>query len=172
MMVMFNVTPHIHMSLVDNADSLLERPTDGREVNCHASAWDFKNGKDFRVKQCTNVKHFDFIVAIHELAHIQYFIQYQNQSYYYKHGANPGFHEAVGDIVGLSIGTPSYFQQLGLLGSEVDINDEETNINLLYNMALKKIAFLPWAYLVDKFRWDLFTGAASKVGAISSHDIC
>jgi len=28
--------------------SLLEKPKDGREVVCHASAWDFLNGKDFR----------------------------------------------------------------------------------------------------------------------------
>lgn len=28
--------------------SMLEKPTDGREVVCHASAWDFFNGKDFR----------------------------------------------------------------------------------------------------------------------------
>ncbi|KAK2110904.1 hypothetical protein P7K49_010650 [Saguinus oedipus] len=31
--------------------SMLEKPTDGREVVCHASAWDFYNGKDFRYIQ-------------------------------------------------------------------------------------------------------------------------
>ena len=29
-------------------DSMIEKPTDGREVVCHASAWDFSDGKDFR----------------------------------------------------------------------------------------------------------------------------
>lgn len=28
--------------------SMLEKPTDGRKVVCHASAWDFYNRKDFR----------------------------------------------------------------------------------------------------------------------------
>jgi hypothetical protein len=28
--------------------SMLVKPEDGREVTCHASAWDFSNGKDFR----------------------------------------------------------------------------------------------------------------------------
>ena len=28
--------------------SILEKPSDGRELTCHASAWDFYNGKDFR----------------------------------------------------------------------------------------------------------------------------
>lgn len=28
--------------------SMLERPTDGRSVECQASAWDFYTGNDFR----------------------------------------------------------------------------------------------------------------------------
>lgn len=30
------------------AESMLENPNDGRELVCHASAWDFYNRKDFR----------------------------------------------------------------------------------------------------------------------------
>ena len=29
-------------------ESMLTKPEDGREVVCHASAWDFYNAKDFR----------------------------------------------------------------------------------------------------------------------------
>ena len=29
-------------------NSMLERPKDGRDVVCHPSAWDFRNGVDFR----------------------------------------------------------------------------------------------------------------------------
>ena len=46
--------------LVWFAGSMLEKPSDGRDVVCHASAWDFSNGKDFRVKQCTSVNMVDF----------------------------------------------------------------------------------------------------------------
>lgn len=28
--------------------SMLKKPTDGRDVVCHASAWDFNDGNDFR----------------------------------------------------------------------------------------------------------------------------
>lgn len=28
--------------------SMLEKPADGRDVVCHASAWDFNDGSDFR----------------------------------------------------------------------------------------------------------------------------
>ena len=43
--------------------SILEKPKDGREMTCHASAWDFYNGKDFRIKQCTRVNQEDFVTV-------------------------------------------------------------------------------------------------------------
>ena len=73
-----------------------------------------------------------------------------------------GFHEGVADILSLAVGTATYFQKLGLLSPDLDISDEETNINILFNMALERIAFLPFGYLVDKYRWDLYSGVASK----------
>ena len=57
-------------------------------------------------------------------------------------------------------GAPSYFQRLGLLGDDVDVTDPETNINLLFNMAMTRIAFMPFGYMVDKYRWDIFSGWA------------
>merc|ERR1719419_643466 len=142
--------------------SILEKPGDGRELTCHASAWDFYNGKDFRIKQCTRVNQEDFVTVNHEMGHVQYFLQYKNHSYFYRSGANPGFHEGVADILSLAVGTATYFQRLGLLGEDVDISDEETNINILFDMALERIAFLPFGYLVDKFRWDVYSGVTSK----------
>jgi hypothetical protein len=141
--------------------SILEKPKDNRELTCHASAWDFYNGEDFRIKQCTRVNQEDFVTVNHEMGHIQYYLQYKNQSYLYRSGANPGFHEGVADILSLAVGTATYFQRLGLLGEEVDISDEQTNINILFDMALERIAFLPFGYLVDKFRWDVYSGKTS-----------
>lgn len=69
--------------------SILEKPTD-RDLVCHASAWDFYDSKDFRIKQCTSVNFIDFITAHHEMGHIQYFLQYKNQPYIYREGANEG----------------------------------------------------------------------------------
>jgi len=131
-------------------------------LTCHASAWDFYNGKDYRIKQCTRVNQEDFITVNHEMGHIQYFLQYSGQSYFFRTGANPGFHEGVADILSLAVGTAEYFQRLGLVGEEVDVADEETNINILFDMALERIAFLPFGYLVDKFRWDVYSGVTSK----------
>merc|ERR1719184_44994 len=141
--------------------SLLEKPDDGRDVVCHASAWDFYNGEDYRIKQCTEVNQEHFVTVNHEMGHVQYFLQYTNQSFLYRNGANPGFHEGVADILSLAVGTATYFQKLGLLGEDVDIADEQTNINILFDMALDRIAFLPFGYLVDKFRWDVYSGKTS-----------
>ena len=58
---------------------------------------------------------------------------------------------------------PGYYEQLGLLSpGEVNTQDEETNINLLFSLGLEEFVFLPWGYLVDRFRWDLYSGKASK----------
>ena len=56
--------------------SMLEKPADGRRVVCHASAWDFGDKKDFRIKQCTNVNHDNLVTVHHEMGHVVYFQQY------------------------------------------------------------------------------------------------
>ncbi|KAK7075582.1 hypothetical protein SK128_019629 [Halocaridina rubra] len=139
--------------------SLFEKPNN-REVICHASAWDFCNGFDYRIKQCTQVTMEDLITAHHEMGHIQYDLQYRNQPFIFRDGANPGFHEAVGDVLALSASTPKHLQAVGLL-SNVD-DSYETDINFLFNMALDKIAFLPFGYLLDQWRWEVFSGEISS----------
>ncbi|XP_054454528.1 angiotensin-converting enzyme [Anoplopoma fimbria] len=136
--------------------SMLEKPSDGRQVVCHASAWDFYNKKDFRIKQCTVVTMDDLITVHHEMGHVQYFLQYKDQPVSFRDGANPGFHEAIGDVLALSVSTPKHLQSIGLL-DKVENNDE-SDINFLMSMALDKIAFLPFGYLMDQWRWKVFDG--------------
>ncbi|XP_054605073.1 angiotensin-converting enzyme [Nothobranchius furzeri] len=135
--------------------SMLVKPED-REVVCHASAWDFYNRKDFRIKQCTTVTMEQFITAHHEMGHIEYFLQYKDQPVGFRDGANPGFHEAIGDLMSLSVSTPKHLHKINLLESAT--SDEETDLNFLLNMALVKIAFLPFGYLIDQWRWRVFDG--------------
>lgn len=71
--------------------SIIEKPID-RVIQCHASAWDFCDGKDFRIKMCTNINMEDFIVIHHEMGHIQYYLQYKDLPLPLRTGANPGFH--------------------------------------------------------------------------------
>ena len=136
--------------------SLITRPQD-REVQCHASAWDIDNQDDIRIKMCTQVNAEDFTTVHHELGHNFYQRAYKNQSYLFKNGANDGFHEAIGDFVALSI-TPEYLKQLGLISVDPPAS---ADTGLLMDRALEKIAFLPFAIKLDKWRWNVFRGSVT-----------
>lgn len=73
----------------------------------------------------------EFFVAHHELGHIQYYLQYQHLPTVFKQSANPGFHEAIGDVLSLSVSTPKHLEKVGLLNDFVF--DEENLINRLYS---------------------------------------
>jgi peptidyl-dipeptidase A len=133
--------------------SQIVKPRD-REVVCHASAWDLDNRDDIRVKMCTEVAADDFQTAHHELGHNFYQRAYKNQSVIFKGGANDGFHEAIGDMIALSI-TPEYMKQLGLIDK---VPDSSKDLGLLMQKAMDGIAFLPFGLLVDKWRWQVFSG--------------
>ncbi|MFC3052639.1 M2 family metallopeptidase [Kordiimonas pumila] len=133
--------------------SLFTKPED-REVICHASAWDLDGKNDVRIKMCTKVNDVDFTTVHHELGHNYYQRAYQNNTYLHLTGANDGFHEAIGDMVALSI-TPEYLQKIGLIS---DVPPEEADIGLLMKRALDKVAFLPFGLMVDKWRWQVFSG--------------
>ena len=138
--------------------SLITRPRD-REVVCHASAWDVDNVSDVRVKMCTQVNGEDFYTVHHELGHNFYQRAYADQPFLFKNGANDGFHEAIGDFIGLSSVTPTYLNQIGLLDK---VPDSREDIPYLLKMALQKIAFLPFGVEVDRWRWEVFSGKITK----------
>ncbi len=139
--------------------SMIVRPPAPREVVCHASAWDLDDEEDVRIKMCTEVNAEDFYTVHHELGHNFYQRAYKDQDYLYKNGAHDGFHEAIGDFVGLSI-TPIYLEQIGLI-DESQIPGPDSDIPLLMNTALDKIAFLPFALTVDNWRWDVLDGTTA-----------
>ncbi|XP_037517553.1 angiotensin-converting enzyme [Rhipicephalus sanguineus] len=134
-------------------NSLLVKPDD-REVVCHASAWDFCGTGDVRIKQCTQVKADDLRVVHHEMGHIEYYMQYKHLHVLLQEGANEGFHEAVGDLIGLSVSTKTHYEKLQLMKP----TDKYNAVDILLMSALDKIAFLPFGYLLDKWRWTIFTG--------------
>ena len=135
-------------------NSMLKKPRD-RNVVCHASAWDFDDGNDPRVKQCVEINSEQFGTLHHELGHIYYYLLYKDLPSVFKGGAHDGFHEAIGDTIQLSM-TPGYLQEKGLLG-EVTQGYEAT-INKQMKLALEKIAFLPFGKMIDEWRWKVFSG--------------
>ncbi len=138
--------------------SLITKPRD-REVQCHASAWDLDDQEDIRIKMCTKINGEDFSTIHHELGHNIYQRAYKDQPVFYKDGANDGFHEAIGDMIALSI-TPEYLVKIGLL-DEADVPGADADLALLMRQAMDKVAFLPFGLMVDQWRWKVFSGEYS-----------
>ncbi|KAI5646416.1 angiotensin-converting enzyme domain-containing protein [Phthorimaea operculella] len=140
-------------------NSIIEKPTD-RDIVCHASAWDFYDGEDFRIKMCTRVDREHLRTVHHEMGHVQYYLQYSGQPVVFRNGANPGFHEAVGDTIALSVTSPKHLRRVQLITNDA-AEDEQTEINQLYKMGMDKIVFLPFAYTLDLFRYGVFRGTTT-----------
>jgi peptidyl-dipeptidase A len=136
--------------------SLFDKPKD-RDVVCHASAWDLdlQKGGDLRIKMCIEPTEEDLVTIHHELGHVFYYQAYTKLPVLFQAGANDGFHEGIGDAIALGM-TPAYYQRLGLLGAPK--STEKAELNFLLKAALERVAFLPFGMLIDKWRWDVFSG--------------
>jgi peptidyl-dipeptidase A len=137
------------------------KPAD-REVICHASAWDIDNKDDIRIKMCIKVNADDFTTIHHELGHNYYQRAYNEQDTLHLDGANDGFHEAIGDMIALSI-TPDYLVGIGLL-DQAQVPGPDKDLGLLLRQGMDKLAFLPFGLLVDRWRWGVFDGSIKPAG--------
>ena len=133
--------------------SLFTKPAD-RDVVCHASAWDVDSKDDLRVKMCIEPTEEYFRTIHHELGHNFYQRAYNTQPPLFQNSANDGFHEAVGDTIALSV-TPEYLKKIGLIDT---VPPASGDIDYLLQQALEKVAFLPFGLVIDKWRWEVFSG--------------
>jgi peptidyl-dipeptidase A len=133
--------------------SMFVKPRD-REVVCHASAWNVDLVDDLRIKMCIDVNAEDFSTIHHELGHNYYQRAYNKLPVIFRDSANDGFHEALGDVLALSV-TPEYLVKIGLLDQAPDAS---ADIGLLLRGALERLAFLPFGLLVDQWSWQVFAG--------------
>ena len=142
--------------------SLFVKPQD-RSVVCHASAWNLDaDANDLRIKMCIERNAEDFSTIHHELGHIFYYQAYNStQPSVFQSGANDGFHEAVGDLLSLSI-TPEYYSKIGLI-SEAEAKAATSDpISLLMQQALQGVVSVPWTLMLDKWRAGVFSGETSE----------
>lgn len=61
-----------------------------------------------------------------------------------------GFHEGVANAILLSVYNPIHLHRVGLFNNNTDTY--EMNINFLMNMALQKLAYAPYAFLLDQVK--------------------
>lgn len=63
------------------------------------------------------------------------------------------FHDAISDIVAVQLTSPAHLKSLDLV--KVDTGPEVTLNHLLW-VALEKFPLMAYAYVLDKWRWDVF----------------
>ena len=140
--------------------SLFVKPKD-RDVVCHASAWNLDSNEDLRIKMCIDRNAEDFTTIHHELGHIFYYQAYNHLPSVFEGGANDGFHEAVGDLLALSI-TPDYLERIGFISKEEADAANSDPIALLMQQALDGVVGVPWTLMLDRWRGGVFEGTTSN----------
>ncbi|GFT00244.1 angiotensin-converting enzyme [Nephila pilipes] len=139
-------------------NSLIGKPTDGRRVDCQASASNFFDGKDFRIKMCV-INKSTLPTLFHEMGHIQYYMHYSGLPYMFQGSANPGFHEAVGNTITLSMQNIKFLQgTITKKGQYCKLS----SINFLMYMALEWAVGPFYAYIVDLWRNEVYSGAIKE----------
>ena len=64
--------------------------------------------------------------------------------------------------IDLSVKSLKHLHHLGLI-DKPEYN-AESDVNYLMEQALRQLAFIPFGYIVDKYRWKLFSGEVSICG--------
>ena len=124
------------------------------ETVCRPRARNLDGENDLRLRMCIEVTGDDFAAVHRELARIHYQWAYRSHDPLFRAAAHDAFLEAAGDAVALSV-TPGYLVELGLLDrAPADAYD----VPFLLRRALDEIASLPFALLVDRWRWQVFAG--------------
>ncbi len=115
-----------------------------RKKNTHASCWHVDLQDDIRSLQSIESDVYWFQTAHHELGHGYYFMSYTRPEVppLLRIGANPGFHEGIGELIALAAGQVPYLKQMGVLPA--DFKGDE--VGFLLNDALaNSIPFLFFA---------------------------
>jgi peptidyl-dipeptidase A len=126
-----------------------------RKKNTHASAWHLDLDHDVRSLMSVENNSYWFETTHHELGHIYYFLSYSTPDVpvLLRGGANRGFHEGIGDLIGIASKQAPYLREINLLTDEVEIDQ----IQWLLNEALSNIVFIPWsAGVMTHFEYDLY----------------
>lgn len=74
---------------------------------------------------CAEVNMDNLLTIHHEMGHVQYFMEYCHLPPLFRSSANSAFHEAIGDVIALSVSTPTHLHAIGLLDESVTRDHDE-----------------------------------------------
>ncbi len=132
-------------------------PDAGYKKNSHASAWHVDLDADVRSLMSVQSNERWWATTHHELGHVYYYMSYTRPEVppLLRGGANRGFHEAVGTMLGLASVQKPFLVERGLIPADVETDALQT----LLKEALDQIVFIPWsAGVMTHFERDLYTG--------------
>lgn len=129
--------------------------------NNHASAWHMDLDRDVRSLMSVEPNENWWMTTHHELGHIYYYLAYSNPEVppLLREGANRGFHEAVGSLLGMASMQKAFLQGRGLVAEDAATDE----IQSLLKEALDAVVFIPWsAGVMTLFERDLYQGLAPE----------
>jgi len=124
--------------------SMLPAPADAEfKKNNHASAWHMDLENDLRCLMSVEPTAEYYETIHHELGHIYYYQAYTNPDVppLLREGANRGYHEAIGSLLGLAAMQKPFLAAKGLVDADTKVDETQ---NLLKE-ALSYVVFLPFA---------------------------
>ena len=123
--------------------------------NNHASAWHMDLEKDVRCLMSVEPNARWWETTHHELGHIYYYIDYTSPQVppLLREGANRGFHEAIGSLLGLASMQKAFLQGRGLIAEDAKVDELQT----LLKEALEFVVFIPFSTgTMTHFEHDLY----------------
>ncbi len=119
-------------------------PGNPRRKNTHASCWHIDLENDVRSLQSIEPNSEWFYTAHHELGHGHYFMSYTRPGVppLLRTGANPGFHEGIGELAALASSQVPYLKFRGILPADYRA---DTTAFLLNDALSNSIPFMFWA---------------------------
>lgn len=120
------------------------KPGESRKKNAHASCSHVDLENDIRSLMSVEVNPWWFETAHHELGHAYYFMSYTRPEVppLLRLGANPAFHEAVGELIGMASMQVPYLRSLGILPNDFQA---DPTLVLLNDGLVFSVPFLFWA---------------------------
>ncbi len=136
-------------------------PGSSYKKNNHASAWHIDLGEDVRSLMSVEPNERWWATTHHELGHVYYYMAYTRPEVppLLRRGANRGFHEAIGTMLGLAAVQKPFLVERGLIPAGVETDAVQT----LLKEALDQVVFIPWsAGVMTHFERDLYAGLAPE----------
>ena len=120
------------------------KPGEARKKNSHASCWHLDLDTDIRSLMSVEPNAQWFETVHHELGHGYYFMSYTNPSVppLLRDGANPSFHEGVGELIALATRQIPYLKSAGVLPADYKVDEMQVLLNDALEVA---IPFMFWA---------------------------